>query len=173
MDDDTGVNEARGYACEIVAWRILHQLSEQDLIDSLLYELPATNVSFDPTSDAEANLYNGARRERPSLSNMIDERSSLLKGQRLSPRKFARLQQPELLHTQRSGSSTPTSFDKDQTSAFVGLNALEIAAIANAKKFLSQPVVQKIVNGIWSGDIIFWESLSIHTKKKAQLYNTR
>jgi hypothetical protein len=69
------------------------------------------------------------------------------------------------------GSSGP--IENDLSSAFVGLNALEIAAVANAKKFFSQPVVQKVVNSIWSGDIVFWDSLNVHTKKKAQVYNQR
>lgn len=55
--------------------------------------------------------------------------------------------------------------------SFVGLNALEIAAVAGAKKFLSQRVVQKTVDDIWNGHIIFWESLSVHSKKRAKFYN--
>lgn len=63
--------------------------------------------------------------------------------------------------------------EDDPTSSFIGLNALEIAAIADAKKFLSQRLVQKIIYGIWIGDITFWESLSIHTQKKPGFYNKR
>lgn len=48
--------------------------------------------------------------------------------------------------------------EEDPTKPFVTLNALEIAAVANAKRFLSQHVVQKIITGIWNGDIVFWES---------------
>lgn len=48
--------------------------------------------------------------------------------------------------------------EDDPTKPFVTLNALEIAAVADAKRFLSQHVVQKIVTGIWMGDIIFWDS---------------
>jgi hypothetical protein len=33
---------------------------------------------------------------------------------------------------------------------------LEIAGVASAKKFLSQVTVQKIVEDIWNGDVIFW-----------------
>ena len=63
--------------------------------------------------------------------------------------------------------------EEDPTSPFIGLNALEIAAVADAKGFLSQRVVQKIVNSIWCGDIVFWDSLNVRTKKKAQRYNKR
>lgn len=63
--------------------------------------------------------------------------------------------------------------EEDPTSSFTGLNGLEIAAVADCKKFLSQRIVQKIVTGIWNGDITFWESLSEHTQKKPQFYNKR
>jgi hypothetical protein len=61
--------------------------------------------------------------------------------------------------------------DDDPTVPFTSLNALEIAAIADAKRFLSQHVVQKIITGIWNGDIIFWEALSVHAEKKPRYYN--
>lgn len=61
--------------------------------------------------------------------------------------------------------------EEDPTSSFTGLNALEIASVADCKRFLSQGVVQKIITGIWNGDIIFWETLSRGTKKKAQFYH--
>lgn len=60
---------------------------------------------------------------------------------------------------------------EDPTAAFEGLNALEIAAIANAKRFLSQHIVQKIITGIWNGDIIFWDTLSINSTKKPRFYD--
>lgn len=52
--------------------------------------------------------------------------------------------------------------EEDPTKPFVTLNALEIAAVADAKRFLSQHVVQKIVTGIWNGDIVFWDSEYFH-----------
>jgi len=63
--------------------------------------------------------------------------------------------------------------EEDPTSSFTGLNGLEIAAVADCKRFLSQRIVQKILNGIWNGDITFWESLSEHTQKKPQFYNKK
>lgn len=68
-------------------------------------------------------------------------------------------------------SSDDASDDEDPTAAFEGLNALEIAAIANAKRFLSQHVVQKIICGIWNGDIVFWDSLSVTSTKHPHFYN--
>ena len=55
--------------------------------------------------------------------------------------------------------------------AVAGMNALEIAAIGNAKKFMSQKPVQKLVTDIWHGDVIFWDSLSVHTIKKPRIHN--
>lgn len=60
--------------------------------------------------------------------------------------------------------------DADPTSAFKTLNALEIAAVANAKRFLSQHIVQKIITGIWNGDIVFWDTLSINSTKLPRFY---
>ncbi len=45
--------------------------------------------------------------------------------------------------------------EDDPTESFTNLNALEIAAIADAKRFLSQNVVQKIITGIWTGDSMY------------------
>lgn len=53
--------------------------------------------------------------------------------------------------------------EEDPTKPFVTLNALEIAAVADAKRFLSQHVVQKIITGIWNGDIVFWDSEYFHS----------
>lgn len=60
---------------------------------------------------------------------------------------------------------------KDPTAPFINLNALEIAAVADAKRFLSQQVVQKIITGIWNGDIIFWDRLSTGSVKRPRFYN--
>lgn len=80
---------------------------------------------------------------------------------------------PRQDHSQTWHSRTSELIDDDPTLSFVGLNALEIATVAGAKRFLSQHVVQHVINAIWAGDIIFWESLSIHTRKTAQLYHQK
>ncbi|CAK7211992.1 hypothetical protein SCUCBS95973_001311 [Sporothrix curviconia] len=61
--------------------------------------------------------------------------------------------------------------EEDPTAPFVHLNALEIAAVADAKRFLSQNVVQKIITGIWNGDIVFWDRLEVDAIKKPRFYN--
>lgn len=59
------------------------------------------------------------------------------------------------------------------TSQCENLSALEIAAVSGAKKFLSQRPIQKIINGLWRGDIVFWETLSVNSVKKPRKYNRR
>ena len=55
--------------------------------------------------------------------------------------------------------------EQEPANAFIGLNALEIAAVANAKWFLSQRLVQKIVNSIWRGTLYFGSLLEYGQKK--------
>ena len=150
---ERGVNEAQGYACEIVVWEILHHSSEHELIEYLLYELPVGNPPSESRSDVEANTSNELGHGRPPLGDLVDERSSLLSEHRLSPRNLAKLQQldpHDAPYTHGSGDDMLTSFEGDPTLSFVGLNTSEMAAIADAKKLLSQPVVQTCVNGIVS-----------------------
>ena len=165
-EDNPAINASRGLACEIVAWRFLAHLSEHDLIEQLLYELPTSHHRSEAPVDIEASDDNvgGASSLREV---QIDENSPLLSQRRLSPTKSSRSH----IHSPQDGALS--SGENDLSAAFVGLNALEVAAVANAKRFLSQQVVQKVVNNIWSGDIVFWNSLNIYTKKKAQLYNQR
>lgn len=70
-------------------------------------------------------------------------------------------------------STNPESCDLSRYSRFFGLNALEIAAIAEAKKFLSQRVVQRVVTDIWNGEIVFWDSLTVHSTKKPHIFNRK
>jgi len=163
--DDRGINETRANACEIVAWRFLSRISERDAVDYCLFELPS--AKGDTTRDLDG----------------ANETSSLLPQFRAPERSPTRpVSKIELL---RTVSSTRGMFgdaevdgvqdddEEDPTSSFTGLNGLEIAAVADCKRFLSQRIVQKIVHGIWIGDICFWESLSATTEKKTHFYNKR
>lgn len=132
-----------------MAWRFLTHFSGAELIDFLLHELPS--VSLDPEGYDEAEI--------PVDNGDAAERAALLSGRNLSAA------------SSQGGTKTSSIAERDPMSSFVGLNALEIAAVAGAKKFLSQQIVQKTVDDIWNGHIIFWESLSVHSKKKAKLYN--
>lgn len=167
--DDRQINETRGYACEFVAWKLLTHRSQHELIDYLLSEIPGSSDATEYLSDLEASETNDADAES---YDVVDEGAALLWDRRLSPKTRPKLRTTNLQNeSSESHDRVANSTDEDLTLSFVGSNALEIAAIGNAKNFLSQRVVQKIVDGIWTGDIVFWESLSLYSKKKAQVYN--
>lgn len=165
--DDRGINETRANACEIVAWRFLSRISERDAVLFCLYELPAKELEEENCGcDPEPS-------ERSSLLPQFRARDPPSTPTRPSSKRV------ELLRSVSNigGISDPThegeEDEEDPTSSFTGLNGLEIAAVANCKKFLSQRIVQKIVTGIWNGDITFWESFTATTVKKPQFYNKK
>ena len=170
-DDDSELNESRGFACEIVAFRFLTFLSEKELIDYLLFELP----QLDSDQNGSQQQRRGATSASSSGSNestaLLQDQHENYSGNHFKPPRRA-----------NAGSSDETQVEiepdnkvaeEDPTANFAGMNALEIAAVANAKKFLSQRIVQKLVQDIWQGDVIFWENLSVHAVKKARVYNKR
>ncbi len=121
-------------------------MSAAELIDYLLHEVPPVSFDFESNDEVESHEDNGGAAERAAL---------------LSGRGSSAASKPR----------TSSIAEEEPISSFVGLNALEIAAVAGAKKFLSQRIVQNTVDDIWNGHIIFWESLSVHSKKKARFYN--
>lgn len=170
-DDDWGLNESRGAACEFVAWQFLCHLNQRETIEFLLEELPlprrnSTNLfevergnrGFVPAGDLETT---------PLLSGSSTPIKSTTPGKQ--PRERDRNGEP---HEGPHGRQ-PERIDILPYSQFFGLNALEIATIAQAKMFLSQRVVQRVVNDIWNGRIVFWDSLTVHSKKKPQLFNRK
>jgi hypothetical protein len=151
--DEPGVNAARGYACEFVAWQFLTSLKESEIIECLLVELPPVSTpSRDDGVSGHHAHQNGHSHGHPT------ERSPLLP---TSNNDYF-----------DHGSSTASRFGS-LMSQCENLSALELATVASAKKFLSQRPVQKIINGLWKGDIIFWETLDVHAEKKPRKYNRR
>lgn len=157
--DDKSINEARANAAEIVAWRFLTHLSEREVVDYCLYEIPDA-AEHEVSQDEE----NGRQSEE------VDENTALLAqswADTVNTAKSAITHNGSSKRYQlmRSISRLTVLYEdedadeeEDPTKPFVTLNALEIAAVADAKRFLSQHVVQKIITGIWNGDIVFWES---------------
>lgn len=169
--DDRGINETRANACEIVAWRFLSRISERDAVNFCLYELP--ELVEDRIRDLDGASENGTT-ETSSLLPQFRARDSSTPNRPTSKRM-------DLLRSVShvggmfadSVYGTQDDEEEDPTTSFTGLNGLEIAAVADCKKFLSQRIVQKIIHGIWNGDICFWESLTADTIKKPQFYNKR
>ncbi|KAH0490989.1 hypothetical protein TgHK011_002435 [Trichoderma gracile] len=179
--DNQGLGEARSNACEIVAWRFLTHHSEREAVSFCLYEIPdhkkfkaqqqeeqqrrqqlGHGVGSDPEAGERAPLIPRVLATFDGADPHLPSGSSSKKVQLLSS--LSRL-------TNLSSDDDDEDDDDDPTAAFEGLNALEIAAVADAKRFLSQHVVQKIIAGIWNGDIVFWDSLSITSSKHPHFYN--
>ena len=154
--DEPGVNQARGYACEFVAWQFLTSLSDRDVIDFLLLELPAapSSGSDPPSISVDQTQQNGSSTTQSS-------------------------EQTPLLSVPNGDYFGTTNEDVTNTrfgslrSRCENLSALEIAAVGGAKKFLSQRPIQKVINGLWRGDIVFWETLSVNSVKRPRKYNRK
>ncbi|KAL4813426.1 hypothetical protein BDW67DRAFT_168226 [Aspergillus spinulosporus] len=173
-EHDDGQNETRGYACEYVAWQFLCHLNERELIEYLLEELKPPTQYTSSVESAEAGI--PSRATFMAENNLPrDEHTPLLSSSTTRPQLLERNRQHEGYFSSEHPESDNyfPDVDGDGFSMFFGLNALEIATIAHAKKFLSQKVVQKVVNDIWNGEIVFWDSLSVHSTKKPQRFNKR
>ncbi len=172
--DDKSVSEARANACEIVAWRFLTHLSEREAVDFCLYEIPHAKDSTrdEPSRDEE----NGAEEGDETTALLAQGWAATAKHARRAMGNTGSSRRSKLFQSISRLTVSMTHDDHeedDPTASFTNLNALEIAAIADAKRFLSQGVVQKIITGIWNGDIIFWDTLSVHAEKKPRFYNPR
>jgi hypothetical protein len=172
------LSDARANACEIVAWRFLTRLSEREVLEFCLFEIPDPcdndDVSVDEERAVEVN-----NNERTALlgetlgsSESLQRPGHLTEAWRSSMRRTRLLESVSRLTMSRHATDMEGNED-DLTAPFTNLNALEIAAIADAKRFLSQHVVQKIITGIWNGDIIFWNQLSAKSKKKPCFYDPK
>ncbi|KAK4574848.1 hypothetical protein LTR86_001690 [Recurvomyces mirabilis] len=144
--DDRGISQTRSLACELVAWRFVTHLAENEAIEALCFDLPPV----------------GKRAQRNGLIEADSEIAPLLDGGSFEPDQSFADEDPE-----GASPDEATSF----AAVFAGLNALEIAAVSEAKKFLSQKSIQRIIDGIWNGEIIFWETLGQHSTKQAKVYN--
>lgn len=120
-EDDRGLNESRGLACEYVAYRFVTHLSGRESIDYLLYELPRTGTE-------------GTDDEETAHPRLLPERSPLL---RQSSNISVLSDAPDELTMNGNGHHEEDEFSM----SFQALNALEVAAVGNAKKFLSQRFV--------------------------------
>jgi hypothetical protein len=157
-DDELKINETRAIACEYIAWRIVLQLSEWECIDNLLDEIPTETPRETQFDDDES---------APLLhSNGMDTEYGARPRQEIS--------EPSMSRLEDTTEDVSAVFNVGAfTSQFQGLNALEIAAVTEAKKFLSQAVVQRLIEKIWKGDIVFWERLDVDAVKEPRIYNPR
>lgn len=167
-DDDWGLNESRGAACEFVAWQFLCHLNQRETIEFLLEELPPPNRKSTNVCEAEQGYPRSTPIDDSEMTPLLSHSSTPNKG--FSGKQTVQASQRGET-TADTQNNTAEPIDISPYIQFFGLNALEIAAIAHAKRFLSQRVVQRVVNDIWNGEIVFWDSLTVHSKKKPQNFN--
>ena len=150
-DYDRGLNESRALGCEIVAGTFVLHLTQREALEYLCYELPAAHARLESPVRSVPQGSHG-----PAELPEADERVPLLDGvERSDDYDYHDVDDNSISDSEEPFSTT-----------FAGLNALEIAAVAGAKKFLGEKPVQNIVNGIWNGDIVFWDTMSTHSVMK-------
>ena len=174
--DNRALSDTRANACEIVAWRFIARQSERDAVSYCLHEIPGkealnaapvlhSNIGPDGSYDMEANerspLLAGPMTQQDMNAGMASMRAELESAL------------PKLTLSVDSAGDDIRSGIKDRSNSFKNLNALEIAVIASAKRFLSQHIVQKIITSMWHGEIIFWDQVSVYATKKPRYYNLR
>lgn len=147
-----------------MAWRFLTHLTEREVVDYCLYEIPDPKDSASDTTGAydEENGHQEPDEATallpPSYGSVGSTRISLSNSG--GSKRYQLLRSLSKLTMQRDEDDDDgEDEEEDPATPFIALNALEIAAVADAKRFLSQHVVQKIITGIWNGDIIFWDSV--------------
>ncbi|KAF7593095.1 hypothetical protein BBP40_012040 [Aspergillus hancockii] len=176
-DYDWGVSESRGYACEYVAWQFVCHLNQRETIEYLLEELTWPTQKAVNLTQAERGASGFASAAGDPSTQNSDERTPLLLSSSSSLYRFfggtRRVGSSLEEENRESHNSSHDAYELEKFALFFGLNALEIATIAHAKKFLSQKVVQRVINNIWKGEIVFWDTLSVHSTKKPHFFNKR
>jgi hypothetical protein len=138
----------------------------------LLEELPIPRRNSANSIEAEAGT--SGLTSRSGTHNIESETTPLLlNSSSLSCLFGARANEVGSTGNPQGSNSQDEIYAAQRYSQFFGLNALEIATIVHAKRFLSQRVVQRVVDDIWNGEIVFWDSLTVHSTKKPQLFNRR
>ncbi|KAM0669434.1 hypothetical protein ACQRIT_004572 [Beauveria bassiana] len=170
---DQTLSEARASACEIVAWRFLALLSDTDAMRFCLCEIPDSRAPRRPSRDGRGRDEEAQQRQPATeTAPLLPRRRRLAKtspnGMRLRPPGGSSRQSLCL-----DDAMTPAggAGDADPAVTFRTLNGLEMAVVSGAKRFLGRSVVQRIVAGIWHGDIIFWDTLSVRATKRPCLYD--
>lgn len=155
-DDGRDVDQTRAYACEVVGWRVAVCLPEEKTMQHLLLEVPGRTAARSglESEHAEARAGQLGFPAFQSLAEFSDERTPL----------NAPSPTPSV-----SNGSVPTAeypFAEELASTLEGLNAIEIVVVFNAKDFVSQNAIQKIVNGLWVGDNVMWSEVSPDAVKR-------
>ncbi|KAK9248861.1 hypothetical protein V1506DRAFT_527976 [Lipomyces tetrasporus] len=151
QEDDRAIHEARAYTAELVALRYAGHLPEPELIQFLTYEIPRKNTASSGTVTPSLSA--------STVTPPLTEATSLLAEDRATA---------DIDIERGAGEDAPYV-----TESAMGLSALELAILGDAKKFLLSRSVEKVISSIWEGRIVFWDSISVQSKKKASFYNPR
>ncbi|KAK9369133.1 hypothetical protein V1509DRAFT_621234 [Lipomyces kononenkoae] len=161
QEDDRAIHEARAYTAELVAVRYAAHLPEAELIQYLTYEIPRKHAA---TSGTATPIQSTSYSTSP-----VTETTSLLDDHAAAAAAPAANTTSTDIDIERdAGESAPYV-----TESAMGLSALELAILGNAKKFLISRSVESVIASIWEGRIVFWDSISVQSKKKASFYNPR
>lgn len=155
-EDETSLDCARGYACEIAAMRLLRKYNSHEVLTALTNDYKAS-AEADVTGNNQQDLVEvGSGKplttpdDRTPLLRVDSPSTSQVNGQ---PSDIEAIQRSK----QRIGGDTFT--------------ALEVAIIAEAKHFTSAHIVQQVLNDIWTGNVVFWNKITESETKKASYYN--
>ncbi|KAF5017064.1 hypothetical protein F66182_11062, partial [Fusarium sp. NRRL 66182] len=151
QSDHRTLGESRADACEIVAWRFLTRLSEREAVNFCLYEIPnLDNQEAEADGNGNGNGNGNAADEEAGESSPLLSHLRSIENRRRGPGPGpagSSMKRNQLLSSLSRLTMTSDDDDSDgenegdPTSSFKNLNALEIAAIADAKRFLSQHIV--------------------------------
>lgn len=142
-EDRHGLNNARALACEVVAIDCVGYLSEHDVVQYLGFEIPEKiEESLRRTSTASETT-NLLAEQNISRNNNNSNRNNNLRHGGNSSASASGLTTPNALEDGEEDDA-----DAKIVAAYGGLNALEIAIVAEAKYFLSQKSVQRVVDGM-------------------------
>jgi hypothetical protein len=140
------------------------------VLDFCLYEIPEAHASDAGIVAGDAHPGQEAGETSPLISSRPT--SGTAAGFRPVGSSQKRIQLlSSLPHLVGYADEDDNNLEYDPTASFEGLNALEIAAVADAKRFLSQQAVQDIITGIWNGTIVFWDSLTATSTKRPRFYD--
>ena len=135
-----------------------------------MYELPESTAIVE---ENHVTVAEGTDEHTSLLPQFRAQDNATLASSKPEAKRWELLRSVSQIATSQTADTSQDDDEDDPTTSFNGLNALEIAAVANCKKFLSQKIVQKIITGIWDGNITFFQTLSENANKKPQFYNRR
>ncbi|KAK9454321.1 hypothetical protein V1511DRAFT_460364 [Dipodascopsis uninucleata] len=154
QEDERAIHEARAFTAELVALRFAAHLPEAELVKYVTYEIPrkpaAPGISHSSSSTSVIQ------------STPTDERTGLLSENSTD--------QDDSFNVdiERNAGSDGAPYVSESA---IGLSALELAILGDAKKFLLSRAIEQIITKIWEGQIVFWDSISIQSMKKPSFYN--